>query len=108
MYYSYNQNTWQLTDKFNTAPTDGTPVLQSDMDYDLDNFDVIIRNVKDGVILDVNQPKPKPVPILIQNLQDLRKANEAAVQRLAEIQQHQAEAELETDYRLSLVELGLV
>jgi len=83
-YYSYDDRS-NLIAKFNSPPTDGTPVWQYTDDLDLQNYDYVVGQIKDGVITWLNPAKPKPVPVLIQHIQDLRAENDVLGQTAAQV-----------------------
>lgn len=84
-YYSYDSH-YLLLDKYTSPPTDGTPVLQYDVDLDVTNYDNKVGNIKDGAITWINPPVPKPAEILIQHIKDLQAENDVLGQTTAQLQ----------------------
>ena len=94
-YYRYeiiDNNIYRLCEKINT-PLEGERVVSCDEDIDLQLFDVTVGFIHDGV--------------MIRHTKKL-KGTEVLACRLTEIDQRQSESELELDFRLSMLELGLV
>lgn len=95
MYYRYEivgDNIYKLCEKSNT-PLEGENVVTSDEDVDLQLFDVTVGYIHNGA--------------MIRHTKKL-KGNEVIARRLTEIGERQAESELDIDFRLSIIELGLV
>ncbi len=93
MYYRYEivNGIYKLSEKSETL-LEGENVVSCDEDIDLQLFDVTVGWIQDGVML----RHTKKI-----------KSDEAVARRLSEIDQRQVEVELETDFRLSMLELGL-
>ena len=93
-YYRYQQDSFRtiLTEK-SVEPLEGNNVLTSEEDFDLKLYDVFVEYIIEDKIVK-SRKKMKPV--------------EAVENYLHEIKKEQAEAETEIDYRLSLIELGLL
>lgn len=91
MYYRYDEN-YVLIEK-SSEPLEGDNTATYWEDIDLDLFKVTIGAIVDGVIVKVTKK--------VNNA-------EALSRRLKEIDEHQAEAEIDIDFRLSLLELGLI
>lgn len=95
MYYRFQivgDNIFKLSEKSET-PLDGERVVTADEDIDLQLFDVTVGFIQQG--------------IMIRHTKKL-KGTEAVARRLTEIDQRQAESELDIDFRLSIIELGLI
>lgn len=92
MFYIYDEQS-QIISKHETEP-DGERVAFSQEDFELSLYDVIIGYIHTtGEILKYHK-KLKPAEVV-----------EA---RILSIENRQAESELDTDFRLSMLELGLV
>ncbi|MDF2804582.1 MAG: hypothetical protein K0S61_4487 [Anaerocolumna sp.] len=92
MFYTFNEHS-DVISKHIEQP-EGDNVAYSTEDYDLNLYDVVIGFVSpQGEILN-HTKKLKPAEVV-----------EA---RILTIENRQAESELDTDFRLSMLELGLV
>ena len=95
MYYRYEivgDNIYKLSEK-SVALLEGQRVVTCNEDIDLQLFDVTVGFIHEGT--------------MIRHTKKI-KGNEAVARGLTEIDQRQVESELETDLRLSMLELGLV
>lgn len=92
MYYRYNEQ-YTIIEKSET-PLEGINVVIYGEDLDFHLYDIIVGHIDEAT------------GEMLKHTKILRSA-EVIAQRLQEIDVRQAEAELETDYRLSLLELGL-
>ncbi len=97
LYYRYeivSDNIYKLTGEKSQEPLSGERVVFLDEDIDLQLFDVIVGYISsDGNMLR-HTKKIKSV--------------EAISRKMLEIIRQQVELEIEADYRLSLIELGLI
>ena len=94
MYYRYEiiNGIYKLSEKSET-PLEGENVVSCEEDIDMQLFDITVGWIQDG--------------IMVRHTKKL-KGTEVVARRLTEIDQRQAETELETDFRLSVLELGLI
>ncbi len=95
-YYRYEivgDNVFKLNGEKSTEPLEGNNVVTCEEDIDLQLFDVTV-----GFIGENGE--------MLRHTKKL-KTTEVVVQRLNEISQAQVEAEVDIDYRLSMIELGL-
>lgn len=94
MYYRYEivgDNIYKLSEKSNFSIQDER-VITCEEDIDLQLYDVTVGVIHQGA--------------MIRHTKKL-KSTEALARRLTEIDQQQSESELETDFRLSMLELRL-
>ena len=94
MYYRYEivgDNIYKLCEK-SIPPLQGENVVTCDEDIDLQLFDVTVGFIHQG--------------IMTRHTKKL-KDTEVVARRFTEIGQRQAESELDIDFRLSIIELGL-
>lgn len=68
--YSYNPISCALIALLQVVPMDNTSYITTDQTFDLTNFTVTIGQIDGHVLTWWNPPKPKPVSILIQNIQN--------------------------------------
>jgi hypothetical protein len=75
-----------ITAKLDAVPTDGSNYGIWDGDLDLVNYDHYVGVLDDSHnIAWLNPPKPKPVPVLIQHMQDLKNENDVLGQTAAQL-----------------------
>ncbi|MDF2844934.1 MAG: hypothetical protein K0R00_3360 [Herbinix sp.] len=90
-YYRYNDK-YELIEK-SELPLTGKNIVNSEEDIDIQLFRVIVGYINDEKEMLLNTK--------------FVKGTEVISRRLIEIVQQQVELELETDFRLSMLELGL-
>jgi len=93
-YYTYDINGYVLS-KSNIQPIDTKYGIHA-IDFDLDNYDIIIGSIDENYNITFYTQNPKPTAILIQNLTIL-KSNLLDSDNIM----------LDLDYRLTLQENGL-
>jgi hypothetical protein len=92
MYYRHDEN-YVLIEK-STEELQGENVLVCGEDLDLSLYDVIVGYENEA-------------HVILRHTKKLRNVD-AVVQRLGSMQEHQVEVEVEVDFRLCMIELGLV
>ena len=94
MYYIYEEiNGYTVITEQSDVPLMGDNIVTCDEVFELMLYDVFVEHIVDGALVKYRK-KLKPV--------------EAVENYLHEIKKEQAEAETEIDYRLSIIELGLI
>jgi len=93
-YYTYDINGCILS-KSNIQPTNVKYAIHS-IDFDLDNYDVIIGSIDKNYNITFYTQNPKPTEILIRNLTSLKSVTSDSYDIM-----------LDLDYRLTLKENGM-
>jgi len=83
--YSYDPASCNIIALLQAVPTDETPYVLTDQNFDLTNFTVTIGQIDGHTLTWWNEPKPKPTAELIANIKALQGENDILGQSVADM-----------------------